>query len=89
MIQEIDAEDVGIMTLCGWLAAVDSAPFPNALSQLQLLHCNLSFVTFSMKLLQCNLGINQFQTQEIKQDLQVQVVKLILIPQARRLMMRM
>ncbi len=35
--QEIEAEDVGAMMPCGWLAAMDSAPTPNATSLVQLL----------------------------------------------------
>ncbi len=34
--KEIDAEDVGAMTLCGLLAAMDSAPTPDATSPMQL-----------------------------------------------------
>ena len=37
------------------------------------------------QLLQCNSGIHQFQTQEIKEDLQVQEAKLILIPLAKKI----
>ncbi len=38
-----------------------------------------------IQLLWCNSGIHQFQTQEIKEDLQVQEAKLILIPLAKKI----
>ncbi len=34
LIQEIDVDDVGDTTLCGLLAAMDSAPTPNATSSM-------------------------------------------------------
>ncbi len=34
--KEIDAEDVGAMTLCGLLAAMDSSPPPNATPPMKL-----------------------------------------------------
>ncbi len=34
--KEIDAEDVGVMTLCGLPAVMDSAPTPKATSPMQL-----------------------------------------------------
>ncbi len=50
--KEINAEDVGAMTLCGWLAAMDSTPTPNATSPMQL----TSDATSLMQLLRCNFS---------------------------------
>ncbi len=44
------------MTPCGWLAAMNSAPTPNATSPMQLLQCNFSHASFPMQLLQCNFS---------------------------------
>ncbi len=39
--KEIDTEDVGGMILCGWLAAMDSAPNPNLTSLMHFLQCRM------------------------------------------------
>ncbi len=37
--EEVDAEDAGARTPCGWPAAMDLAPAPKAISQMNLRNC--------------------------------------------------
>ena len=46
----------GPTTPCGLLAAIDSAPTPDATSPMQLLLCNFSDATSPLQLLQCNFS---------------------------------
>ncbi len=63
--KEIGAEDVGAMTLCGKMAAVDSVPTPNVTSPMQLLWCNFS----------CGTSLMQIWNQSIPKKMQFFIFK--------------